>query len=306
MREFIVACAICVAVGLTAPAGAQTADQAVQDGINLVDANPNSAEAWWMLGNAYWSKGLYDQASQAYNQSIEVDNTYGLAYLGRGNSYLKQGNYDRALEDYNLIIQNRPDFAGTYNNRAVAYREMGQHDQALQDLNHAIGLNPDFAEAFYNRALTYRSMGQQAMAQQDLKRAVELNPALGKALGDGKGGAKPALDVPSRADGKKLKRDKGGGKPGKAAGDAEQDPDLVLQAVELAVKSDPVLGRLDGRQLAMSRKSGDSDRLTFPPRAKPTQGSVSSSIKKLVLASLLPVGLAVVIVAAFLYYRLKH
>jgi tetratricopeptide (TPR) repeat protein len=293
---------VCVIVGLAAPAGAQTADTAVQDALNLVDANPNSAEAWWMLGNAYWSKGSYEQAEQAYNQSITADNTYGLAYLGRGNSYLKQGNYDRALEDYNLIIQNRPDFAGTYNNRAVAYREMGQNDLALQDLNHAIGLNPDFAEAFYNRALTYRGMGQQAMAQQDLKRAMELNPALGKALGDGKGAAKPALDVPKAADGRKLSRDKAG----KGKADASQEPDLVLQAVELAVKSDPVLGKLDGRRLAMSRQGGAADRLTLPPRPVPARGAAVSGVRKLLWACALPVGLALALLAVFLYDRFKH
>lgn len=306
MRVFMTAGAVFMVVGWLASARAQTADTALQDSVNLVDANPNSAEAWWMLGNTYWSKGLYDQASQAYNQAIGLDGTFGLAYLGRGNTYLKQGNYDQALADYNLIIQNRPDFAGTYNNRAVAYREMGQHDLALQDLNQAIGLNPDSAEAYYNRALTYRSMGQQAMAQQDLKRAIELNPALGKQLGDGKGTAKPALEVPKTTDLKKSKRDKAGGKSGAKAGDSEPEPDPVLQAVELAVKSDPVLGRLDGRRLATSRKGGDMDRLVLPPQPKQTKNYFSSRIKGLVLACLLPVSLVALLVFTFFYYRLKR
>ena len=206
------------------------------------------------------------------------------------------------MSDYNLIIQNRPDFPGAYNNRAVAYREMGQHDQALQDLNHAIWLNPDFAEAYYNRGLTYRSLGQQAMAQQDLKRAAELNPALAKALGDGKGAARAALNVPQRADIKNSSRSKSGGKSGTPAS-AEQDSDLVLQAVELAVKSDPVLGRLDGKRASALRRS-DKDTLSFPAPPKQPRGSASGGVKKLLLASVLPVGASVLLVVV-LWRRMK-
>lgn len=191
-------------LGVHGDVAAQGSDgQTIQDGSRNIELNPNSAEAWWMRGNAYWDGGDLDRALADYNQALALDPDYAMAYLGRGNVYLRKGDPDAALEEYNQVVEILPEFIGTYNNMGVAYREKGQRDLAIQSFDLAIGWKPDFAEALYNRGLTYRDMGEQELADQDFKRAVDLNPNLAQAAdnrnaasSDDRRGRAPALENP--------------------------------------------------------------------------------------------------------------
>jgi tetratricopeptide (TPR) repeat protein len=89
--------------------------QTVRDYRNIIELDPDFAEAWWMRGNAYWDAGDYDRALADYNKTITLDPNYAMAYLGRGNVYLRKGDYDGALDEYNQVVEVLPEFIGTYN-----------------------------------------------------------------------------------------------------------------------------------------------------------------------------------------------
>jgi tetratricopeptide (TPR) repeat protein len=273
-RVVAITCAALMFLGAFVLATAQgDNDRAILDYSRIIEANPNSAETWWLRGNAYWDKGDYDRALADYNQAIEVDANYAMAYLGRGNVYLRKGDYDGALEEYNQVIEILPEFIGTYNNMGVAYREKGQCELAIQNFDLALGWKPDFAEALHNRGLTYRDMGEHELAAQDLKRAVELNPNLAKATdnrgaapGDGKGGRVPALENPKNA-------------------------------AELKAK----LSKNAGGRMAVNRKKGGKGRVdqearrALEPEAKPTEARPHRLTKVAMMLCGLPVAVAILI-----------
>ena len=66
------------------------------------DTNSNKIIVYHEAANAYYEKGDYDNALDAYNQVIELDSNFIPAYWGRGATYAKMNNRARADEDYEM------------------------------------------------------------------------------------------------------------------------------------------------------------------------------------------------------------
>ncbi len=62
----------------------------------------NKVIVYHEAANAYYEKGDYDNALDAYNQVIELDSNFIPAYWGRGATYAKMNNRASADEDYEI------------------------------------------------------------------------------------------------------------------------------------------------------------------------------------------------------------
>jgi tetratricopeptide (TPR) repeat protein len=128
-------------------------------------------------GNAYAIKADYDRAIADYDQAIQHDPTYALAYNGRGVAYKeKDGDYDRAIAEYNHAIQLDPNFARAYNSRGFAYAAKGDNDRAIADYTRAIALDAKYALAYGNRGRANLFAGALPKALADFDQASELAP----------------------------------------------------------------------------------------------------------------------------------
>ena len=68
-------------------------------GCTTVQTELNDALAYYNRGNAYHSKGQYDQAISDFNKALEINPRDVTAYNNRGSAYLEKGLYDKAWED---------------------------------------------------------------------------------------------------------------------------------------------------------------------------------------------------------------
>ena len=142
---------------------------------------------FYIRGNAYYSKGEYDQAIADYDQAIRLKPDHATAFRNRGTAYYLNGEYDRAIADFAQAIRLRPRDALAINNRGSAYDDRGDRDRAIADYDRAIA---DFTQAieldtlkgprkawpFNNRGNTYRAKGQYDRAIADFDQAIRLNP----------------------------------------------------------------------------------------------------------------------------------
>lgn len=71
---------------------------------NVVKHDPNSAAALTIAGHTWLDKGDYQQAIAAYDQAVEVDASYGLAYGYRGVAYQALGVKAQAAADYTKAL----------------------------------------------------------------------------------------------------------------------------------------------------------------------------------------------------------
>lgn len=119
-------------------------------------------------------QGHFEEAIGEYDQTIELDPEYAMAYNNRGLAYGDLGQLEKAIKDYDRAIELNPRFATTFYNRALAYNDLGQYQQAVEDYDRAIERDPRFATAFASRALAYTMLGKDDEALADLERAVAL------------------------------------------------------------------------------------------------------------------------------------
>jgi tetratricopeptide (TPR) repeat protein len=62
-----------------------------------------------------------DQAIADYNQAIQLNPSYELAYLGRCGAYYRKDDFDQAIGDCNRAVQLNPSNAQAYYERGVAF-----------------------------------------------------------------------------------------------------------------------------------------------------------------------------------------
>jgi lipopolysaccharide biosynthesis regulator YciM len=142
-----------------------------------LEINPGDADAYNNQGNAYRSKGQYDQAITDYNKALEINPRYAEAYINRGTTYFRKGQYDQAITDYNKALEINPRNAVAYYNRGIAYSSKGQYDQAITDYNKALEINPRYAEAYYNKASASDKAGRKKETIEALRSFVLYAPA---------------------------------------------------------------------------------------------------------------------------------
>jgi len=133
------------------------------------------------LGAAYGSLGRYQEAIDAYNQTIRINPAYADAYYNLGVAYVTVGRYQEAIEASKQAIRIKPDYAEAYNNLGVAYSELGRHQDAMEAYQQAIRIKPDYAEAHCNLGGTYDEFGRHQDAIESFKQAIRINPDYAKA-----------------------------------------------------------------------------------------------------------------------------
>jgi len=111
--------------------------------------------------------GRLEEAIDAYDQAIEVDSEFSLAYYNRGRAYtdLSLQSIDpgtsiarvlKALEDYTRAIDLDEEYQAAYINRSIIFLGLQRYQDAISDLDIAITLDSEFLPIGYtNRGLAY-------------------------------------------------------------------------------------------------------------------------------------------------------
>ncbi|GCL45797.1 tetratricopeptide repeat protein [Microcystis aeruginosa] len=145
---------------------------AITQAINL------APRAGWYVnrGTLYRRQQKYKLALDDYNQAIELNRNFAMAYYNRGILYQDLGKYDLALSDYSKAIDINPNFADAYLGRGVLYIDLQKYELALADYSKAIDINPNLAEAYYNRGNLYIDLQKYDLALPDFSTAIDINP----------------------------------------------------------------------------------------------------------------------------------
>ena len=79
----------------------------------------------------------------------------------------EQGLYAESLQDFDNAIQLDPDFALAYYNRGVSYHYLDQYQNAIADYTKAIQLDPDYALNYLLRSVSHHILGNITQADAD-------------------------------------------------------------------------------------------------------------------------------------------
>ena len=107
---------------------------------------------------------------------IDGEETRRDRFFLQGNQALSIKDYDKAIHYFDNAIQLDPNFSLAYNNRGVAKIEDDRAAEAILDYNQAININPKYFEAIGNRAYAYEQVNRYAPSLRDWKVLVDVFP----------------------------------------------------------------------------------------------------------------------------------
>ena len=136
-------------------------------------ANPITADDLLLRAYAAQVDENYDLAMKYYNMVLQLAPDTAEAYYNMGIAYFKKCEYDKAIECYIKAIELKPDFAEAYYNIGNVYKEIGNYDRAIEHYKKATEFKPDFAEAYHNIGNLHKEEGNYNIAIANLTLAIE-------------------------------------------------------------------------------------------------------------------------------------
>lgn len=136
---------------------------------------PNSALAYYGLGNAYFAGGYVNEAGRAYQRAVELNGELALPYKGMGDTLLRLGKSEEALGYYERARALGYDSTGTRLGVARALLKLRRWQQGLGEFLELSQTAPT-AEAFLGLGDCYAHLGQPHSAAPAYRKAVELEP----------------------------------------------------------------------------------------------------------------------------------
>src|SRR4030095_2333759 len=156
-------------------------DKAIEKYNQAINLDPSYWLAYFCRGRVYLGRKQINDALADFDEVIKLNAKYAEAYVGRGDVYWQRRDFDNALPAYTRAIQLNPELSNAYVNRGKVLAEQGRRDQALDDYNRAIELSRNNPFAFLWRGTVYSASGDYDRAIVDFNHALDLKPDLSEA-----------------------------------------------------------------------------------------------------------------------------
>lgn len=142
------------------------------------DADPNSADLQFYVGEAHRLLGDYEEALEAYEGAIEINENFAPAYIGRVQCNTVLNPTVDIVDDLNTAIELDPSYVDAYLMRAEYRLNNDDIEGALEDLENVDSLFPESPLLYALRAEAYLDLGENSAALQDAKTAYNLDITL--------------------------------------------------------------------------------------------------------------------------------
>ena len=172
----------------------------------------DNKEIWLRIGNIYAELQYTDQAKDAFNHAIEIDEEYFEAFQALGEvlynmefydeaispletasnafpddddlqkklakCYYKTGKLESAIENYKQMVIDQPENKTAYMNLAGAYRETNQNSEALEVLNNLKTLDPSNPKVYLRLADVHIALEEFIKATHNANKTIEIDADL--------------------------------------------------------------------------------------------------------------------------------
>jgi serine/threonine protein kinase/tetratricopeptide (TPR) repeat protein len=156
--------------------------------LNKGGTSDNEAYQLYLRGRYSWNKRTADDiktAIEQFQQAIDKDPNYALAYVGLADCYLLQGTYagtpttevlPGAVAAIERALQLDDSIAEAHASKGFIHLYLLEWDQAEREFQRAITLNPNYATAHHWYSEYFRIRRRFPEQAREIKRAQELDP----------------------------------------------------------------------------------------------------------------------------------
>ncbi len=121
----------------------------------IIEQDPYAYLAWYNLGQAFMGLGLYQQAIEAYDFVMVIEDQFQAAYASTARAYYQLEDYSTALSYYQeALLIDEPD-EEIYTDMGLCYFQLEQLSQAINHFTAAIHIDDTHHKAFYHLGKCY-------------------------------------------------------------------------------------------------------------------------------------------------------
>ena len=142
----------------------------------VLQANPDCADALYLLGVLSHSIGKPDEAIALIRKAIELRPEFTEAQNDLGNVLHEAGQLEKAASVFRKLIRFKPQHADAINNLGVVLKDQGKHVEAVTAFKKAIELNPKNAGQHYNLGNALKKLDRLDEAIAAFRCSIELKP----------------------------------------------------------------------------------------------------------------------------------
>jgi tetratricopeptide (TPR) repeat protein len=141
-----------------------------------LETDPKFALAYYNWGNLLYEQKKYSEAADKFQKSAECDSKYAYPYLAWGNMLREQGMYKEAAAKYEKATKADPGVGLAYDNWGVVLADQKDYDAAAAKFLKASEIEPTDALVYYNWAVMLRKQNKWEDAASKYQKATEFDP----------------------------------------------------------------------------------------------------------------------------------
>lgn len=153
-------------------------DNATREYRLAVGLNPNQSDIWNNLGLSLTNQKKYDEAQSALENATRLDPGDAEAWYNLGYTFGMTGKNDQEIASYEKALSIRPNMTIAWRNIGVVRYEQGNYTGAAAALERATMYDPTAAEGWYYLGTIYERTGNLTGAVTVLNKALELDQNL--------------------------------------------------------------------------------------------------------------------------------
>jgi tetratricopeptide (TPR) repeat protein len=142
----------------------------------VLDADPNNAEAFHLLGIVAHQSGNLGHAIEHVKRAAELAPSTALYHANLGEMCRLAKRTDEAIAEGQKALALQPDYPDALSNLGIAFYEKGDFAAAIACYERAMGLKPNFVQAHSNLGNALRALKRHDEAVPHYRRAIELAP----------------------------------------------------------------------------------------------------------------------------------
>lgn len=141
----------------------------------IIPYEPESADIYYLIGEAYRFQGQSANALEAYNEALKINPDFGAPYLGLARARLLADPGFNAEFLFDEAIKRDPNFGEAYLERARFFISQNDPEAGIVDLNRAAALMPESSDVYLAYASAYLELEENESALEAAEKAYSLD-----------------------------------------------------------------------------------------------------------------------------------
>ncbi len=143
---------------------------------NVLAVNPQSVEAYWILGLIGHDQGRFSEAVEAYRQASTLDPVRPELFNNLGNALTALGHLSEAEVVFGQAITLRPSYPSALQNLGNVLVRQGRTPEAIACWEQVVTIDPQRVEVFHQLGRLHEDAQNLEQAERCFRRAAELEP----------------------------------------------------------------------------------------------------------------------------------